>query len=169
MGSLIGRFLTLAGATVVAISLFLPVIQLEFEVPEQRLGQIVLKPRPVKVESSLYELGDKLSDLEGSGAELPKVLDYLWLIFLGLALINGLLAIKRSFPRILRALAGILPLTLIIIVIWQTVSSPNIVIGYGDSLNYFVKGFYILMAGTLMTFLGALLTGRKSVNPPTPS
>ncbi|NIP41790.1 MAG: hypothetical protein GWO41_13470 [candidate division Zixibacteria bacterium] len=163
MGSLIGRFLTLAGAAVVVISLFIPVIQLEFEVPEQRLGQIVLKPRPVKVESSLYELDDKLSGLEESGAELPKVLDFLWLIFLGLAVINGLLAIKRSFPRILRALVGILPLAFLIIVIWQTVANPNIVIGYGELLNYFVRGFYVLLGGTLIILLGSIMTGSKRI------
>ncbi|HDS01479.1 MAG TPA: hypothetical protein ENO22_11175 [candidate division Zixibacteria bacterium] len=169
MGSLIGRFLTLAGAAIVVISLFTPVIQMEFEVPEQRLGQIVLKPRPVMVESSLYELGDKLSDLDGSGAELPEVLDYLWLIFLGLAVINGLLAIKPSFPRILRALVGILPLALLVIVIWQTVSNPNVAIGYADLLNYFVKGFYVLLAGTLIIFLGTLMTKGKRIHSSRPS
>ncbi len=159
MKSAIGRLLTLAGAAIVIFSLFIPVIQMEFEVPAQKLGDIVLKPRPVKVESSLYELGDKLSDLEG--VKLPEILDFLWLIFMVLAIINALLAIKPSSPRIFRAFIGILPLAFLVIVVWQTAVNPDLAIGYEGLFEYFMKGFYILLAGTVVLFIGSLMTGGK--------
>jgi hypothetical protein len=159
MRGFLGRILTLAGAAIVIYSLFIPVIMMQFPVPPQNLGGGIKLNLDMQVESSLYQLGDKLSDLKESGANLPGILDYLWLIFLGLAVINALLALKPSFPGFLCFFFGILPVALLIVVVQQTASNQELGIGMSGLFDYFVSGFYILLAGTLVIFLGGLITG----------
>ncbi len=164
MRGFVGRILTLAGAAIIIYSLFIPVIMMEFPVPPQNVGGIVVN-LDMQVESSLFQLGNKLADLKDSGANLPTILDYLWLIFLGLAVINALLALKPSFPGFLRFFFGILPVALLIVIVQQTASNKDLGIGMSGLFDYFVSGFYILLAGTLVIFLGGLITGsRKSVH-----
>ena len=151
--------MTLAGAAIVIFSLFIPVIQMEFELSNESIANLFKENPRIIVESSLYELGDKLSDLEG--VKLPEILDFLWLIFMVLAIINALLAIKPSSPRIFRAFIGILPLAFLVIVVWQTAVNPDLAIGYEGLFEYFMKGFYILLAGTVVLFIGSLMTGGK--------
>lgn len=165
MRGFVGRILTLAGAALVIYSLFIPAIMMQFPVPPQNVGGIVVN-LDMQVESSLYQLGNKLSDLKNSGANLPSVLDYLWLIFLGLAAINALLALKPSFPGFLRFFFGILPIALLIVIVQQTAANKELALGMSGLFDYFVSGFYILLAGTLVIFLGGLITSsRRNVHP----
>ena len=158
MKSVLGRLLVLVGALVVIYSLFMPAIVMEFPLPEQNVGGIIMNFN-MQVESSLYRLGEKLSALEN--ASLPKILDYLWLIFMALAVLNILLALKPRAFYAIRVLFGILPLALLIVVVQQTATNPDLDIGYAQLFDYLVKGFYILAGGTIAIFLGSLMISYK--------
>ena len=162
MKSILGRILMLAGAIVVIYSLFIPVIVMEFPLPEQNVGGIIMNFN-MQVESSMYRLGEKLSDLEN--ASLPEILDYLWMIFMALAVINFLLALKPRLFFPIRVLFGILPAALLAVVVQQTATNPDLDIGYNQLLDYLVTGFYILAGGTILIFLGSLMISSKKKIP----
>ena len=162
MKSILGRILMLAGAAVMIYSLFIPVIVMEFPLPEQNVGGIIMNFN-MQVESSMYRLGEKLSDLEN--ASLPKILDYLWKIFMALAVINFLLALKPRLFFPIRVLFGILPAALLAVVVQQTATNPDLDIGYNQLLDYLVTGFYILAGGTILIFLGSLMISSKKKMP----
>jgi len=162
MKSILGRLMALAGGAIISYSLFLPAIIMEFPLPEQNVGGVIVN-FDMQVESSLYQLGDKLKDLEN--ASLPKILDYLWLIFLILALVNILLTLKPRVFFLIRILLGILPITLLIVVVQQTATNPDLAIGYSQLFDYLVNGFYVLAGGAMLVFLGSLLITGKKITP----
>ncbi len=155
---ILGRFISIIGAVAVIYACFIPVMLMEFPVPAQNIGGIKIKLE-MQVESSLYKLGDKLDDIEN--AKIPEILDYLWLIFVVLAGINLLLAMKKRFPYFLRLVIGILPLALLTVVVIQTASDPSLKLGYAGLFEALIGGFYILASGTLMVLIGALFTIPK--------
>lgn len=158
MIGLLGRFIILLAGVLIIYSLFVPLIMFEFPVPEQNVGGIMIN-FDMQMESSMYQLGEKLADLENQA--LPKILNYLWLIFLGLTIINMLIAIKPHMFSILRIIFAVMPLLLLAVVIQQTVTNPELELTYQNMFEYFVNGFYMLLIGCCAMVLGAFLIIRK--------
>jgi len=127
--NILGRLLTLAGGALVIYCLFITVVLMEFEMAPVELGSLSLK-QTMQVEASLYNIGDRLASPDGSTSQIPEIINYLWLMFLGLSVINILLALKPRFPKLLRILFGLMPPALLAIVVYQTGSNPDLNIGF---------------------------------------
>jgi hypothetical protein len=157
--NLVGRLLTIAGAALVIYCLFIPVVIMEFEITPLELGKLTLN-QSMQVEASLYNIADRLAAPEGTTSQIPKAINYLWIVFLGLSIINILLALKPKFPKLLRMIVGLLPVTLLTIVIYQTGSNQDLDVGFSGLFEFFTNGFYLLAAGTIIIFIGTLMTGK---------
>jgi len=159
MLSILGRLLTIAGAAIIVYSLFMTIIVMGFPV-EFEVGGIVVN-HEMQMEASLYDLGSKLSEMNESMQDPPRILDYLWLIFAVLAFLNFALALKPSFPKILRVIIALSPLVLLIAAVYSTGTNPQMALGFERLFEFLVSGFYILLAGCLVVLVGSLMTGRK--------
>lgn len=161
MFSLLGRLIVIAGSALIVYSLFLPIYTDQMPSKPQEMGGIVITPPPLVYELSLYNLGGELEKAGDSVQDVPQVLNYLWLIFALLALINFLLAFNRKLPKILRLLVGLLPLALLAVVFYQTGTDPQISAGFNALYEKLSQGFFLLLGGALAIVFGSLLIKRK--------
>lgn len=161
MFSILGRLIVIGGSALIVYSLFLPIYTDQMPTEPQEMGGIVITPPPLEYELSLYNLGSKLEEAGDSVQDAPQILNYLWLIFALLALINFLLAFNRRLPKILRILIGVLPLALLAAVFYQTGTNPQITTGFNDLYEKLSQGFFLILGGSLAVLFGSLLIKRK--------
>lgn len=159
MISILGRLLTLGGGALIVYSLFMTAIVMTFPVKID-VGGIVMV-HDMQVEASLFNLGEKLADTEDSIQNLPRILNYLWLLFLALAVLNFLTALKPACPRILRGIFGLLPVSLLALVVYNTATNSQLALGFGGLFDFLVRGFYLLMAGCIAVMIGTFITGKR--------
>jgi len=143
----------------IVYSLSLTSIVISFEIPID-IGCIQMT-REAQIEASLFNLGEKLAKMEESMQTLPRILNYLWLLFLALAVLNFLTALKPACPRVLRGLFGLLPLALLVMVLYNTATNSQLGLGFSGLFDFLVRGFYLLLLGCLAVFIGTLFTGRR--------
>jgi hypothetical protein len=160
MLSLLGRLITFLGCVMIVYSLFQPIYVDELPTQPQEMGGIVIDI-PIEFEVSLFNLGEKLEEAGDSVRDVPPVLNYLWLIFLGLAVLNFFVVLSAGFPKLLRLLCAATPLGLLVMAIYQTSSNPNLGISFSELYGSFTDGFYILLAGSVAVIFGVFLTRSK--------
>jgi hypothetical protein len=161
MLSILGRLITLGGGALIVYSLSLTAIVMSFPV-QIEVGGITLV-HDMQMEASLFNLGEKLADMDESMQTLPRILNYLWLLFLALAVLNFLTALKPTCPRVLRGLFGLLPLALLVLVVYNTATNSQLGLGFSGLFEFLVRGFYLLLLGCLAVFIGTLFTGQRPV------
>jgi hypothetical protein len=159
MLSILGRLITLAGSALIVYSLFLTAIVMNFPV-QFEVGGIVMV-HDMQVEASLFNLGEKLAEMDESMQTLPRILNYLWLLFLALAVLNFLTALKPACPRVLRVLFGLTPLALLVLVVYNTATNSQLGLGFSGLFEFLVRGFYLLLLGCIAVLFGTLFTGRR--------
>jgi hypothetical protein len=158
MLSILGRLITLAGGALIAYSLFMTSVVISFEIPID-IGGIQMT-KEAQIEASLFNLGEKLNNNQ-SQQNLPRILNYLWLLFLALAVLNFLTALKPACPRVLRVLFGLTPLALLVLVVYNTATNSQLGLGFSGLFEFLVRGFYLLLLGCIAVLFGTLFTGRR--------